>query len=333
MTKPDPLIPITIDVAGLTESITWNLNEKSMTPGDFAKIICTELNLPAEHTVHVEQQITSQLQQAKQVCGTTPKREYLITIKLNVRVEDKMLVDQFEWSVGGNTAVGGGKMNPDEFAQQLVSDLKLGPEWLAPIATSIRHQIYDYIQDTHVKVKEIEDGHVPAEPEWTLPDNCPSMNLEREIPPPGCPDVWRPRIVELTKAEIQQMEIREERDMRKHRRTLKPTTENPSLKARRSAVKLTPAQPQFSPNVNPGGYIHHQATTNDGVVFSDNRRLKNGRFASVMAQYHKTTPNGKHAYCTNCGLDARNTPIMRRGPAGPSSLCNRCGIAYTKGKL
>lgn len=38
--------------------------------------------------------------------------------------------------------------------------------------------------------------------------------------------------------------------------------------------------------------------------------------------------------CQNCGISSRLTPAMRRGPAGPRSLCNACGLMWAnKGTL
>jgi hypothetical protein len=34
------------------------------------------------------------------------------------------------------------------------------------------------------------------------------------------------------------------------------------------------------------------------------------------------------ASCQNCGISSRLTPAMRRGPAGPRSLCNACGLMW-----
>ncbi|KAJ7525489.1 hypothetical protein O6H91_17G053600 [Diphasiastrum complanatum] len=36
----------------------------------------------------------------------------------------------------------------------------------------------------------------------------------------------------------------------------------------------------------------------------------------------------KPGSCLNCGTPARNTPMMRRGPAGPRTLCNACGLMW-----
>ena len=32
--------------------------------------------------------------------------------------------------------------------------------------------------------------------------------------------------------------------------------------------------------------------------------------------------------CVHCGIGERSTPMMRRGPAGPRTLCNACGLMW-----
>jgi len=40
------------------------------------------------------------------------------------------------------------------------------------------------------------------------------------------------------------------------------------------------------------------------------------------------------AECHHCGINAKNTPMMRRGPDGPRTLCNACGLMWAnKGML
>ncbi|KAK4804686.1 hypothetical protein SAY86_004503 [Trapa natans] len=38
--------------------------------------------------------------------------------------------------------------------------------------------------------------------------------------------------------------------------------------------------------------------------------------------------NPQETCCTNCGISSKCTPMMRRGPAGPRSLCNACGLYW-----
>ncbi|CAH9116561.1 unnamed protein product [Cuscuta epithymum] len=36
----------------------------------------------------------------------------------------------------------------------------------------------------------------------------------------------------------------------------------------------------------------------------------------------------QETYCSHCGISSKSTPMMRRGPAGPRSLCNACGLKW-----
>ncbi|XWS39791.1 hypothetical protein CRYUN_Cryun18bG0084700 [Craigia yunnanensis] len=70
---------------------------------------------------------------------------------------------------------------------------------------------------------------------------------------------------------------------------------------------------------------------------------KNGQFASVKECYNLDngswdqsdgTPESALARCQHCGISEKLTPAMRRGPAGPRTLCNACGLMWAnKGTL
>ncbi|XP_048231507.1 GATA transcription factor 19 isoform X2 [Ricinus communis] len=70
---------------------------------------------------------------------------------------------------------------------------------------------------------------------------------------------------------------------------------------------------------------------------------KNGQFASLKDCYStgtgsnwepsNTTPQSE-PICQHCGTSENATPAMRRGPAGPRTLCNACGLMWAnKGTL
>lgn len=68
--------------------------------------------------------------------------EIVRTIKLDIRIGDIVINDQFEWDINNPTN------SVDSFAQLLCADLGLDSEFILPIAHSIREQILD-----HQKVK------------------------------------------------------------------------------------------------------------------------------------------------------------------------------------
>ncbi|KAH7518750.1 hypothetical protein FEM48_Zijuj09G0204100 [Ziziphus jujuba var. spinosa] len=72
---------------------------------------------------------------------------------------------------------------------------------------------------------------------------------------------------------------------------------------------------------------------------------KNGQFASVKESCKLDAgnwdssdsipcPESTLRRCQHCGIDEKCTPAMRRGPGGPRSLCNACGLMWAnKGTL
>ncbi|KAL2627123.1 hypothetical protein GLYMA_07G182700v4 [Glycine max] len=72
---------------------------------------------------------------------------------------------------------------------------------------------------------------------------------------------------------------------------------------------------------------------------------KNGQFASMKEDYKSPAenwdssngtpcPESTERRCQHCGISEKSTPAMRRGPAGPRSLCNACGLMWAnKGTL
>ncbi|KAK1316264.1 GATA transcription factor 24 [Acorus calamus] len=61
--------------------------------------------------------------------------------------------------------------------------------------------------------------------------------------------------------------------------------------------------------------------------------------ASTIANWDATQRWGQEtrpeaSACHHCGISAKSTPMMRRGPDGPRTLCNACGLMWaTKGSL
>ncbi|ONH90722.1 hypothetical protein PRUPE_8G071300 [Prunus persica] len=72
---------------------------------------------------------------------------------------------------------------------------------------------------------------------------------------------------------------------------------------------------------------------------------KNGQFASLKddskiasgncdSSDGTSCPESVLRRCQHCGISEKSTPAMRRGPAGPRSLCNACGLMWAnKGTL
>ena len=68
--------------------------------------------------------------------GTRDLPELRTVIKLDITIDQQRIVDQFEWDISCT------RNNPEFFAESLVNDLRLAPEFKTAIAHSIREQIH-----------------------------------------------------------------------------------------------------------------------------------------------------------------------------------------------
>ncbi|CAA2982251.1 Hypothetical predicted protein [Olea europaea subsp. europaea] len=74
-----------------------------------------------------------------------------------------------------------------------------------------------------------------------------------------------------------------------------------------------------------------------------NMQRRKGQFASRNSEKSTTMDarldfgneeKEQDTLCTHCGTSSKTTPMMRRGPAGPRTLCNACGLFWVnKGSM
>ncbi|KAK4271171.1 hypothetical protein QN277_019903 [Acacia crassicarpa] len=74
---------------------------------------------------------------------------------------------------------------------------------------------------------------------------------------------------------------------------------------------------------------HHHFDSKRKVCHND-RSLASIDTARSLRPRRPSSPNCDLRICTNYKCRTRNTPMWRRGPLGPKTLCNACGIQYKK---
>ncbi|KAH9697239.1 GATA transcription factor 24 [Citrus sinensis] len=88
-------------------------------------------------------------------------------------------------------------------------------------------------------------------------------------------------------------------------------------------------------------YVRHCDLLSIGLLlyFSARMQRKNGQFTSSKATFNIASANSNPSngsappesvsrICQHCGISEKLTPAMRRGPAGPRTLCNACGLMW-----
>jgi hypothetical protein len=155
------LVPIRLDVeyegTKLRDTFTWNLYEDLITPESFAKIVCEDANMHQSCIPTIAKQITDQIddyfQHAPEMLenleswtagiedvdanGDKDLPELRIVIKLDITIDNQSVIDQFEWDVACR------RNNPERFADLMVRELGLVPEFKTAISHAIREQIHN----------------------------------------------------------------------------------------------------------------------------------------------------------------------------------------------
>ncbi|KAJ3313557.1 SWI/SNF chromatin-remodeling complex subunit [Boothiomyces sp. JEL0838] len=158
-TKNCRLVPIRIDIEmdgyKLRDTFTWNLYENLITPEMFAKVICDDCNIDQKIAPTIARAIREQVEDYFQHApanleydesltqgndGIDPDNrdlpELRMIIKLDITIDHQCIVDQFEWDLACR------RNNPEVFAENLVKELGLVPEFITCIAHSIREQVH-----------------------------------------------------------------------------------------------------------------------------------------------------------------------------------------------
>ncbi|CAG2183054.1 unnamed protein product, partial [Oppiella nova] len=133
-------VPVRLDMEieghKLRDTFTWNKNEQTITPEQFAEVLCDDLDLPAIAFVPaISQSIRQQIDAFPTDNLLDDQMDQRVVLKLNIHVGNISLVDQFEWDMSEKDNT------PEQFALKLCAELGLGGEFVTAIAYSIRGQL------------------------------------------------------------------------------------------------------------------------------------------------------------------------------------------------
>ncbi|KAF2073313.1 hypothetical protein CYY_005366 [Polysphondylium violaceum] len=152
----DYYIPIKLDIQSgvykLGDYLLWNLNEQEITPEHYSKRLCIELDYPEWFEGLITNYINLAINHHRNIILEFRKnlpllkqeiKECIVTIQIDLNVNQLYLKDQFEWDILGPNS-------PEIFARSLALDFGLPREFEGLIAYSIREQIqlhYYYLND------------------------------------------------------------------------------------------------------------------------------------------------------------------------------------------
>ncbi|KAJ1975922.1 Chromatin structure remodeling complex protein sfh1 [Dimargaris xerosporica] len=276
-----------------------------------------------------------------------------VTIALDLQVGRQLLRDQFEWDLSTSLDDENMMAMPEAFARTLTAELGLGGEFVSLIAYSIRDQLVRHQRER--MDHEVESAGTPSltrpdaialrdpqgtysvnrdrltgdhvDPELVRVGQLPSHGPDAVFRPTLEGDAWAPHIEHLTQDELEKILIDKERAIRRLRRETSRLLQ--SARQRRSSPYPT-ALGYSASHLSEISSPSPATSTAHGPMASSGSPSRLSRSGSQLTQpFSQLSQEEKRQWqCTHCGIDGTQTTLVRKGPQGPKSLCNACGIAW-----
>ncbi|KAG5438994.1 hypothetical protein PCANB_002324 [Pneumocystis canis] len=235
---PELLVPVRIEVDSdryrLRDTFTWNLHEVSISPEQFAEVLCEDFSLPPQpyFVTSIAKCITDQVSEyhhhvlndsvdetelsdtflTSELPYTAYKDDDMrIQVKLDIIIAQYNLVDTFEWDINNPYN------DPEVFAERMCLDLALIGEFKTAIAHSIREQAQMYTKSLFL-VGYPFDGR-PVEDEDIKTTILPTISCI--FRPVETLNEYSPVLYELSESEVEKQNKENERDARRKRRQIR----------------------------------------------------------------------------------------------------------------
>lgn len=143
MPTDENLIPLRLDLEFdnifLKDAFTWNADAPDADVPPFAQRLVAERQLPAAFVAQVTQAMQAQITEFRSYRDVDVSlEERVVPLRINVRVHNVLVRDQFLWDTGDL------RSDPEGFARRLCRDLDIQDASVAPaISVAIREQLYE----------------------------------------------------------------------------------------------------------------------------------------------------------------------------------------------
>ncbi|CAM6026839.1 unnamed protein product [Sphagnum balticum] len=212
------LIPIRLDLEfdgrKLKDAFSWNADDPDYEIIPFSKRMVKELNLPAVFQPYIAQAIQTQLTEFRSFEGQEMSTEERVqTIRLDLRVNNTLIHDQFLWDVNNL------KSDPEGFARGLCKDLDIKDPEVAPaIAVAIREQLYEIAKQNLATGRETRISKKARRDKGAMDFFQSRFATWNPLVRRNEWDLFEPVVEILSEKEVEALYMREERNARLKKR-------------------------------------------------------------------------------------------------------------------
>ncbi|ORY36853.1 SNF5-domain-containing protein [Rhizoclosmatium globosum] len=349
----------------LRDQFTWNLHETSISIEAFANHLCGDFRLnpvvaAPEITKSMKEQIDefldiSYIRPQRPPCGLLdpiPLPESIETmvgprkaskeptqlsqveedhanlrvfLKIDVSIGTITVMDNVEWDINCT------RNSPELFAECLCMELGLPQEFRVAIAHQLREQIQMYHRSLHNLEHPFDDSEIDDEDLWFnhfLPAVAEARRPEDQLSFAG-PTLLHGAQPSTAPASVDEKTLL----ARKRKSGATRTRGRNALPDRDVARYWSTAVPLWkNGQIAAASVLGKRRTRQDTAIDEDEEKeagdVQAETFSGMLGS--KRQENAREWACANCKVTIEKTNLVRAGPAGPATLCNECGVYFSK---
>lgn len=217
------IIPIKVKVTTngsvINDRFLWDLTDTLTTPELFASILAQELDLNRTAEGTLVNQIKDQIQSYKDLFANpnntiidqflSNEKEFHVILDVSTNIGEDFFTDKVEWDLLDET------LSPETFAQTVVEDIGLKPEFQTAIAVAVYEEIYKLKKELIENPQQVSQ-YIDSLPFFNLVQSGVSQGLRYDVKKYG--EEFTPSVERLSEWEIEKRETEKERNLRRRKR-------------------------------------------------------------------------------------------------------------------
>lgn len=214
---PEVLVPLKLNIeynggtSKLIDFFMWNVNDKSVSPEQFASTIVTDLDLPNQIQLDIAESIQKQIDDLAPAAAISLPSEgqFFVILDVSVNLSKRLFEDKFEWDLSQT------EVSAEDFAGIVVADMGLSLEFKPAIAHCM-HEITLRLRREIAEGSYNHELHKYQQIAGLIFERSIRIRTDSSVNNGNA--IWEPIIETLSPWEIEKREIERERNTRRLKR-------------------------------------------------------------------------------------------------------------------